>query len=83
MSLPGGDVLSASATRVAVPAEPTEADQPLDYESLRRELEQHRAVQRELMRLLGTTRPDRVLHDVRNLLQERIFLEAAAKRAES
>lgn len=46
------------------------------------ELDHLRAQQRELMLLLGTTRPDRILHDVRNLLQERIFLEAACRQSE-
>jgi hypothetical protein len=83
IDLPGAEVLSADTSSTTAAAEPSGAEQPLDYDSVCRELEQLRSVQRELMRLLGTTRPDRVLHDVRNLLQERIFLEAAVKRAES
>lgn len=46
---------------------------------LRKELERLRAQQREIMQLLGTKMPERVIHDLRNLLQERIFLEAAAR----
>lgn len=49
-------------------------------ERLRGELDRLRAQQQELMQLLGTTRPDRLVHDIRNLLQERMFLEAACKR---
>ena len=54
-----------------------EADSEL--QSLRDEVDRCHAVERELMGLLGTTRADRIVHDVRNLLQERIFLLAACK----
>ena len=47
---------------------------------MRAELDRLQAQQQELMKLLGTARPDRIVHDVRNLLQERMFLEAACKR---
>lgn len=53
-----------------------------DLPAMRAELDRLRNQQRELMELLGTTRPDKVLHDVRNLLQERIFLEAACRQME-
>jgi hypothetical protein len=53
---------------------------PEDVAGLRAELDRLLKQQRELMELLGTTRADRLLHDVRNLLQERIFLEAACRQ---
>jgi len=55
-------------------------DSSSELERMRAELDRLLAQQQELMKLLGTTRPDRVVHDVRNLLQERMFLEAACKR---
>ena len=55
---------------------------PDDVARLRAELDRLLAQQRELMELLGTKRPDKILHDVRNLLQERIFLEAACRQSE-
>lgn len=48
---------------------------------LRVEVEQLKEQQRELMQLIGAKRADRLIHDVRNLLQEMVFLEAANKRA--
>jgi hypothetical protein len=56
---------------------------PDEVDALRRELEQLRAMQTELMQLLKLNRPDRIVHDIRNLLQERIFLEAATRRSQS
>ena len=53
-----------------------------DVGRLQAELDRLLAQQRELMELLGTKRPDKILHDVRNLLQERIFLEAACRQSE-
>jgi len=55
-------------------------DSSSELERMRAELDKLQAQQQELMKLLGTTRPDRIVHDVRNLLQERMFLEAACKR---
>ena len=55
-------------------------DSSSELERMRAELDRLNAQQQELMKLLGTTRPDRIVHDVRNLLQERMFLEAACKR---
>ena len=46
---------------------------------LRQEVDRCHAVERELMQLLGCSRADRIVHDLRNLLQERIFLLAACK----
>lgn len=51
-----------------------------ELESLRADLKRLRDQQQELMQLLGTQRPDKLVHDLRNLLQERMFLEAACKR---
>ena len=61
---------------------PADAGSAEEFHRLRAELDRLLAQQRELMELLGTTRPDRILHDVRNLLQERIFLEAACRQME-
>ena len=71
---------SAQVAGVEAPADARSAE---DVERLRAELDRLLAQQRELMELLGTTRPDKILHDVRNLLQERIFLEAACKQMET
>jgi hypothetical protein len=40
------------------------------------------AQQRELMELLGTKRPDRILHDVRNLLRNASSWKAACRQIE-
>jgi hypothetical protein len=53
---------------------------PADLDRLRAQVDQLQRQQRELMELLGTSRPERLAHDLRNLLQERVFLEAAVKR---
>lgn len=53
-----------------------------ELQQLQAKLERLLSQQRELMKLLGTTREDRIVHDVRNLLQERIFLLAACKASE-
>ena len=70
------------AAAAAGAAAPAAAPSGEDVERLRAELERLQKQQRELMELLGTTRPDKILHDVRNLLQERIFLEAACRQME-
>ncbi len=54
-----------------------------ELQMLREEAARWRAVEAELMQLLGTSRPDRIIHDVRNLLQERIFLIAACRDTEA
>ena len=51
-----------------------------EIQSLRADLNRLLDQQKELMQLLGTKRADKLVHDVRNLLQERMFLEAACKR---
>ena len=58
-----------------------EADQSMpEVERLRRDLDKLLRQQAELMQLVGTTRADRLVHDIRNVLQERMLLEAACKR---
>src|SRR6476620_5913714 len=52
----------------------------VELDTLRADLKRLLDQQQELMQLLGTKRPDKLGHDVRNLLQERMFLEAACKR---
>jgi hypothetical protein len=60
----------------------TQAGQNDEVAKLQAELDQMREMQSEMMRLLGTKQPNRILHDLRNLLQERIFLMAACKDAD-
>lgn len=50
-----------------------------ELRALRAEVARFRAMEAELMQLLGTKRADRLVHDIRNLLQERIFLLAACR----
>ena len=58
-----------------------DADHPMpEIERLRRDLDKLLRQQAELMQLVGTTRADRLVHDIRNVLQERMLLEAACKR---
>jgi hypothetical protein len=52
----------------------------MELDALRADLKRLLDQQQELMQLLGTKRPEKLVHDVRNLLQERMFLEAACKR---
>jgi hypothetical protein len=51
---------------------------PTDPEALNRELEQLRAREREIMELLGTRAPEKILHDLRNVLNEVQLLRALA-----
>jgi hypothetical protein len=71
-----GNAPLAGTSSVAAAANPGLGE----TDKLRLELDRLQAQQRELMQLLGTSRPDRIVHDVRNLLQERMFLEAACKK---
>jgi hypothetical protein len=63
---PVGESSSASSTP------PAEEDLHASYERMARR-------ESELMQLLGTKSPDRLLHDVRNLLNELALLKAVAK----
>lgn len=54
-----------------------------ELQTLRADAARWRAVEAELMQLLGTSRPDKIIHDVRNLLQERIFLLAACRDSDN
>jgi hypothetical protein len=76
---------SADEPQVGLAARNDEAVAPafaVELEHLRSDLKRLLDQQQELMQLLGTKRPDKLIHDVRNLLQERMFLEAACKRFE-
>jgi predicted component of type VI protein secretion system len=53
---------------------------PNDVARMRADLDRLLRQQAELMQLIGTTRPERLIHDIRNVLQERMLLEAACKR---
>ena len=44
------------------------------------ELERLRVREREIMELLGTASPDRIMHDLRNVLNEVQLLRALAER---
>jgi len=68
---------AADGARAVTPDRLSSQDEEL--RSLRQEVERCHAVERELMQLLGCSRADRIVHDLRNLLQERIFLLAACK----
>lgn len=57
-------------------------DAAAELARLRAALDRHEEREREMMELLGTARADKLVHDLRNLLQERMFLEAACKRHE-
>ncbi len=60
-----------------------EIDQPNgEIHQLREELNRLLARQRVIMELLGTTNPDRILHDIRNVLNERQLLRALAELEE-
>jgi hypothetical protein len=63
---PVGESSSLSSTT------PAAGDLRGDYERMARR-------ESELMQLLGTKSPDRLLHDVRNLLNELALLKAVAK----
>jgi hypothetical protein len=51
-----------------------------EVDRLRADVDRLLRQQAELMQLIGSSRPERLIHDVRNLLQERMLLEAACKR---
>ncbi|QOV91027.1 hypothetical protein [Humisphaera borealis] len=59
-----------------------ESSKDEELRSLRVEVARCHALEAELMQLLGTKRVDRIVHDIRNLLQERIFLLAACRDSE-
>ena len=67
----GEDVADALLTRLLSSAGPPPTPDPADGEpATRREA--------EMMRLLNTASPDRLVHDLRNVLNELILLKAAA-----
>lgn len=54
------------------------ASSPTEIEQLRAERDHLLNRQRAIMELLGSTRPERLLHDIRNVLNERVLLRSLA-----
>ena len=53
-----------------LPSTPAPGDLTADAADLRAELDRLRDREREIVELLGAESPDRILHDLRNLLNE-------------
>jgi hypothetical protein len=61
-------------------AEPTHS---MNAEALRREVERLREREQQIVELLGAKSPDKILHDLRNVLNELQLLRILAERGDA
>lgn len=80
MTYPGeaGEGAAAKEPQTTAPSRPMEEMTP---EELRAELQLLRDRERQLVELLSAKSPDRILHDLRNLLNEVQLLRILAEQA--
>jgi hypothetical protein len=71
---------SESTTESRVNSTPSEAAEPIEAQlaRARRELDSMRAAQRQVMELIGCDRPEKLVHDLRNVLNELQLLRMLA-----
>ena len=82
MTYPGeaGEGATAKSSQAAVPSKPIEEMTP---DELRAELQLLRERERQIAELLAAQSPDRILHDLRNLLNEVQLLRILAEQSNS